>query len=200
MRERWIMHIKRFVHLLTFRHTAYFTIRFFRRPFHRSRREHRKSSDKPPPVGGGSRDGLLYVFHTADRSLLRCVTRYGFSERMGPVVYGTDPGETFLGRDFGQGKGYSENTASEIDNEIRDIMDESYETARRILTEHMTELHRVAGVLMEREKISGEEFDALMKGENLAPFGLDTPAPAAAPASAEQPAAPEQPSEPSDEN
>ena len=61
------------------------------------------------------------------------VTRYGFSERMGPVVYGTDPGETFLGRDFGQGKGYSENTASEIDNEIRDIMDESYETARRIL-------------------------------------------------------------------
>ena len=128
------------------------------------------------------------------------VTRYGFSERMGPVVYGTDPGETFLGRDFGQGKGYSENTASEIDNEIRDIMDESYETARRILTEHMTELHRVAGVLMEREKISGEEFDALMKGENLAPFGLDTPAPAAAPASAEQPAASEQPSEPSDEN
>ena len=128
------------------------------------------------------------------------VTRYGFSERMGPVVYGTDPGETYLGRDFGQGKGYSENTASEIDNEIRDIMDESYETARRILTEHMTELHRVAGVLMEREKISGEEFDALMKGENLAPFGLDTPAPAAAPASAEQPAAPEQPSEPSDEN
>ena len=128
------------------------------------------------------------------------VTRYGFSERMGPVVYGTDPGETFLGRDFGQGKGYSENTASEIDNEIRDIMDESYETARRILTEHMTELHRVAGVLMEREKISGEEFDALMKGENLAPFGLDTPAPAAAPASAEQPSAPEQPSEPSDEN
>ena len=128
------------------------------------------------------------------------VTRYGFSERMGPVVYGTDPGETFLGRDFGQGKGYSENTASEIDNEIRDIMDESYETARRILTEHMTELHRVASVLMEREKISGEEFDALMKGENLAPFGLDTPASAAAPASAEQPAAPEQPSEPSDEN
>ena len=128
------------------------------------------------------------------------VTRYGFSERMGPVVYGTDPGETFLGRDFGQGKGYSENTASEIDNEIRDIMDESYETARRILTEHMTELHRVAGVLMEREKISGEEFDALMKGENLAPFGLDTPAPAAAHGSAEQPAAPEQPSEPSDEN
>ena len=104
------------------------------------------------------------------------VTRYGFSERMGPVVYGTDPGETFLGRDFGQGKGYSENTAAEIDNEIRDIMDEAYETARRILTEHMDQLHRVAGVLMEKEKISGEEFVKLMQGEALPPFGTDHPA------------------------
>ena len=104
------------------------------------------------------------------------VTRYGFSERMGPVVYGTDPGETFLGRDFGQGKGYSENTAAEIDNEIRDIMDEAYETARRILTEHMDQLHRVAGVLMEKEKISGEEFVKLMQGETLPPFGTDHPA------------------------
>mgnify|MGYP002796926437 FL=1 len=69
------------------------------------------------------------------------VTRYGFSERLGPVVYGTDPGETFLGRDFGQGRGYSENIAAEIDNEIRDIVDEAYETARRILTEHMDQLH-----------------------------------------------------------
>ena len=104
------------------------------------------------------------------------VTRYGFSERMGPVVYGTDPGETFLGRDFGQGKGYSENTAAEIDNEIRDIMDEAYETARRILTEHMDQLHRVAGVLMEKEKISGEEFVKLMQGETLPPFGTYHPA------------------------
>ena len=104
------------------------------------------------------------------------VTRYGFSERMGPVVYGTDPGDTFLGRDFGQGEGYSENTAAEIDNEIRDIMDEAYETARRILTEHMDQLHRVAGVLMEKEKISGEEFVKLMQGEALPPFGTDHPA------------------------
>ena len=103
------------------------------------------------------------------------VTRYGFSERMGPVVYGTDPGETFLGRDFGQGKGYSENTASEIDNEIRDIMDEAYETARRILTEHMDQLHRVAGVLIEKEKISGEEFVALMKGEDSTPIETECP-------------------------
>ncbi len=91
------------------------------------------------------------------------VTRYGFSERLGPVVYGADPGETFLGRDFGQGKGYSEAIASEIDNEIRDILDESYETARRILSEHMDKLHVVAKILMEREKISGEEFNRIMQ-------------------------------------
>ena len=99
------------------------------------------------------------------------VTRYGFSERLGPVVYGTDPGETFLGRDFGQGRGYSENIAAEIDNEIRDIVDEAYETARRILTEHMDQLHTVAAVLMEREKISGDEFKTLMEGGKLPQIG-----------------------------
>ena len=123
-------------------------------------------------ISTGASNDLERATETA-RSM---VTRYGFSERMGPVVYGTDPGETFLGRDFGQGKGYSENTAAEIDNEIRDIMDEAYETARRILTEHMDQLHRVAGVLMEKEKISGEEFVKLMQGEALPPFGTDHPA------------------------
>ena len=125
------------------------------------------------------------------------VTRYGFSERLGPVVYGTDPGETFLGRDFGQGRGYSENIAAEIDNEIRDIVDEAYETARRILTEHMDQLHTVAAVLMEREKISGDEFKTLMEGGKLPPFDLGsgktaapTPAP---PAQDPAPAAPAQP-------
>ena len=123
------------------------------------------------------------------------VTRYGFSERMGPVVYGTDPEQTFLGRDFGQGKGYSEAIASEIDNEIRDIVDEAYETARRLLTEHMDELHKVAGVLMEREKISSDEFTTLMQGGTLPPFDLGTgetakpeePAPAQPPAEEERP-------------
>ena len=126
------------------------------------------------------------------------VTRYGFSERLGPVVYGTDPGETFLGRDFGQGRGYSENIAAEIDNEIRDIVDEAYETARRILTEHMDQLHAVAAVLMEREKISGEEFKTLMEGGKLPPFDLGsgktarpTPAPPAQDPAPEAPAQPE---------
>ena len=130
------------------------------------------------------------------------VTRYGFSERLGPVVYGTDPSETFLGRDIGMGKGYSENIAAEIDNEIRDIVDEAYETARRILTEHMDELHKVAAVLMEREKISGEEFKTLMEGGQLPPFdlGKSDPAPVqdntAAPQAAEPSVQPQTPDAP----
>ena len=118
------------------------------------------------------------------------ITKYGFSERLGPVVYGTSQEETFLGRDFGQGKGYSEAIASEIDNEIRDIVDEAYETARRILTEHMAELHKVSAVLMEREKISGEEFKTLMEGGTLPPYDLangKTAEPAAPAVQAEQP-------------
>ena len=97
------------------------------------------------------------------------MTRYGFSERLGPVVYGSDPHETFLGRDFSSGRGYSEQVAAEIDGEIRDMLDEAYETARRILSEHMQQLHTVAGALIEREKLTGAEFQTLMQGGTLSP-------------------------------
>ena len=116
------------------------------------------------------------------------VTRYGFSERLGPVVYGTDQAQTFLGRDLGQGKGYSEAIATEIDSEVRDIVEDGYETARRILTEHMPELHKLAKYLMEREKISGDEFKIIMEGGELPP--LEEPAEEAKPM--EAPAAPQQ--------
>ena len=104
------------------------------------------------------------------------VTRYGFSERLGPVVYGNDPSQTFLGRDLAQGKGYSETTASEIDHEIRDIMDESYENARRILSDHMDKLHAVASELIAKEKISGDAFRDIMEGKP-APEDPDTEIP-----------------------
>ena len=116
------------------------------------------------------------------------VTRYGFSERLGPVVYGTDQAQTFLGRDLGQGKGYSEAIATEIDSEVRDIVEDGYETARRILTEHMPELHKLAKYLMEREKISGDEFKIIMEGGELPP--LEEPAEEAKPV--EAPVAPQQ--------
>ena len=104
------------------------------------------------------------------------VTRYGFSDRLGPVVYGTDQNQTFLGRDLGQGRGYSEEVASEIDHEIRDIVDEAYEAARRILSEHLPELHKLAAALIQREKLSGEEFRTIMEGGELPPLEADAPA------------------------
>ena len=93
------------------------------------------------------------------------VTRYGFSEKLGPIVYGQDEGEVFLGRDFNHTRNYSENVAAEIDSEIREIIDTGYQQAEDILNAHMTELHKVAHYLMENEKIDAETFDKLMKGE-----------------------------------
>ncbi len=113
------------------------------------------------------------------------ITKYGFSERLGPVVYGTSQEETFLGRDFGQGKGYSETTAAEIDSEMRDIIDEAYETCRRTLTEHIDQLHALAQALMEREKLNEKEFNAVMAGGTLAPRDGEEP-------KAEEPAQPAQ--------
>ena len=92
------------------------------------------------------------------------VTRYGFSEKLGPVVYGHNENEVFLGRDFSSEPSYSENVAAEIDSEIREIIDAAYERAITILTDHMDQLHQVAKFLFENEKMSGEEFDAMMKG------------------------------------
>ncbi len=93
------------------------------------------------------------------------VTRYGFSEKLGPVVYGQDEGEPFLGRDFNHIRDYSENVAAEIDSEVRDIIDTGYETVKELLTAHMDQLHLVAAYLMEHEKIDGATFDKLMKRE-----------------------------------
>ena len=124
------------------------------------------------------------------------ITRYGFSERLGPVVYGTSQEETFLGRDFGQGKGYSETTAAEIDSETRDIIDEAYETCRRTLTEHIDQLHALAKALMEREKLNEEQFNTIMAGGTLPPCE-DAKPEQAQPDQTMQPA-PVQPAEPAE--
>ena len=95
------------------------------------------------------------------------ITRYGFSEKLGPIVYGHDNSEVFLGRDYSQGRNYSENVAAEIDGEIRELIDTSYENAKQILLNHRDQLHKVAHYLMEHEKIDGEDFYKLMNGESL---------------------------------
>ena len=103
------------------------------------------------------------------------VTRYGFSDKLGPMVYGTDPSETFLGRDFSQGRNYSEEVASEIDAEMREFIEEAYAECTKLLSEHMEQLHVVANALLERETLSGSEFRTLMTGGTLPPLELDAP-------------------------
>lgn len=93
------------------------------------------------------------------------VTRYGFSDRLGPIVYGQNENEVFLGRDFGHTRDYSETVAAQIDEEIRAVIDSGYDQCESILTEHMDQLHKVAGFLYEFEKINGADFDRLMKGD-----------------------------------
>ena len=90
------------------------------------------------------------------------VTRYGFSEKLGPIVYGSDENEVFLGRDYGQNKHYSDDIASDIDSEIRRLVDEAYEKTESILNEHRDKLDAVAAVLMEKEKVTGKEFEDIM--------------------------------------
>ena len=93
------------------------------------------------------------------------VMRYGFSEKLGPMVYGSDENEIFLGRDISQGRHYSDEVASDIDAEIRLFIDEAYEKAEKILTEHREKLDAVAAVLMEKEKVTGEQFAEIMSGK-----------------------------------
>ena len=93
------------------------------------------------------------------------VTRYGFSEKLGPILYGHENQEVFLGRDYSQGRNYSENVAAEIDGEIRELIETGYEKAKEILTEHGDLLERCAQFLMKHEKIDGPDFYKLMADE-----------------------------------
>lgn len=93
------------------------------------------------------------------------VTKYGMSESIGPVSY-DDGGEVFLGRDYGHQKAYSELTASEIDQEVKEIIKKQYNETEAILREHMSELTRVAELLLECETITGDEFLQAFSGNN----------------------------------
>ena len=108
----------------------------------------------------------------ATRLARAMVTRYGFSEKLGLVVYDQDPGETFLGRDYGHTRNYSEEIASEIDAEVRSMLDEGFAGAQKILEDHMDQLHLISNSLLEREKLSGDEFRILMEGGTLPPLEL----------------------------
>ena len=100
------------------------------------------------------------------------VMKYGMSDKLGPITYGSEGSNPFLGKEMGHVSNYSEQTASEIDEEIQRIMHQAYDHTRQILEDHMDDLHRVAGVLFEREKVDGQEFLDIMAGK-LLPSGME---------------------------
>ena len=89
------------------------------------------------------------------------VTRYGMSDRVGLIDYGTDENEVFIGRDLAQSRGFSESVAATIDEEVKRLIDEAHTKARQIIEEHIEVLHACAKLLIEKEKIGQEEFEAL---------------------------------------
>ena len=95
------------------------------------------------------------------------VMKYGMSEKLGPITYGTDESNPFLGKEMGHVSNYSEQTASEIDEEIQTIISTAYDKTEQILKEHIDELHRLAGVLYKKEKLDGSEFQQVMDGSLL---------------------------------
>ena len=92
------------------------------------------------------------------------VTVYGMSDRLGTIMFDGEQGEVFLGRDLAQSKTYSEETAAIIDEEVKRIIDTAYDKAKKILSSNIDKLHIVAGILLEKEKIDGEEFDKVFEG------------------------------------
>jgi cell division protease FtsH len=95
------------------------------------------------------------------------VTKFGMSDKLGPIKYGTDDANPFLGKEMGHLSNYSEETASEIDEEVKHLMMTAYQTTEKILREHIDQLHRVAGVLFEKEKLEAPEFIEVMEGKLL---------------------------------
>ena len=94
------------------------------------------------------------------------VTKYVFSDKLGLINYDDESDDVFIGRDLAHSKGYGENTASVIDEEVREIVDTCYKKAKKIIEDHMEQLHASAALLMEKEKIGREEFESLFDADN----------------------------------
>jgi len=106
-------------------------------------------------------------FERATEMARKMVCEWGMSEKMGPLTFGKQEEQIFLGREISQHRDYSEATAVDIDSEVKRFVTEGYETAKQVLTEHADALERVAEALLEREVLDGEHVEALMRGETL---------------------------------
>jgi cell division protease FtsH len=91
------------------------------------------------------------------------ITKYGMSDAVGLIHYGSDEDEVFIGRDLAHTRSYAENTAALIDSEVKRIVDECYAKARELLTDNEDVLHKCADLLLEKEKIGQEEFESLFE-------------------------------------
>lgn len=103
----------------------------------------------------------------------KMVMEYGMSEKIGPISFGKEQGEVFLGRDIGHSRDFSEEVASMIDKEIKSLIDEAYRRAETILSENENKLHEVAKALLEKEKLTAAEFNAIMDGKGLEEISTD---------------------------
>ena len=90
------------------------------------------------------------------------VTKYGMSEKLGPITFGSTQEEVFLGKEMNSQRNYSEKVAAQIDEEVKDIISRAYNFAERILKENIDKLHKIAEILLEKEKVTSEEFEAVM--------------------------------------
>jgi cell division protease FtsH len=140
----------------------------------------------------GAANDIEKVTHTAKQMVMR----FGMSEKLGPRQLGRGHDQPFLGRDYGAEADYSEEIAREIDDEIRRIIEAAHQTARKVLEDHVDELHRFSGILIERETIDKDQFERLLAGEDEATVFPEEPvAPEGAP-DAEEKARKPQPAKP----
>ena len=93
------------------------------------------------------------------------ITHYGMNDKLGPMTYGTDEEEVFLGRDFGRGRNYSEEVAATIDSEMRKLIDTAYHKAETLIKDNLDTLHRIADALLEKETLDAREFEEIFSGK-----------------------------------
>ena len=95
------------------------------------------------------------------------ITHYGMNDKLGPMTYGTDEQEVFMGRDFGRSRNYSEEVAATIDSEMRKLIDEAYHKAESLISENLATLHRIAEALLEKETLDAREFEEIFLGKEV---------------------------------
>ncbi|HNE82963.1 MAG TPA: cell division protein FtsH, partial [bacterium] len=132
-------------------------------------------------MGGRAAEKIIYNHYTTGASndieratemARRMICEWGMSDALGPVAFGKKDEEVFLGREIATSKNYSENTAVQIDAEIKRIVSEAENKALSLIEQNIQTLHNIANALVERETIDSEELDMILKGQQLPPLEI----------------------------